>query len=482
MATRLQITGPDHESAAQTRVLVGTRAALRSDVARARLAGALSPELLDAMIASLSPDEDSDVTTTWAPDGCGQRVALCAVDDRVSRANTASRPYAMLSAIRKGVPAKGDVVVDVLLDDASHALAAAVVAGRAFPQYRRRSGADSDRTVTVRLVPLAGTLSDDGLGQIVADAVRHAADLVDRPTSELHTDALVSEAREVAARVGASIQVIQGEDLVRHGLGGLVGVGKAAEHGPALVVLTHAPEGATRTWAWVGKGIVYDTGGLSLKGKSDMPGMKSDMGGAAAVLCAFEAAARSGASARIHAVLCLAENSVGPNATRPDDILTMYSGRTVEVNNTDAEGRLVLADGVAWASKHLAPDAIVDMATLTGAQLMATGRRHAAVVCNDEALEAAAVLAGRASGDLVHPLPYCPEFYIREFRSKVADMKNSVKDRMNAQTSCAAQFVAEHLSGYTGPWLHVDMAGPAREGDRATGWGVGLLIGLLRTA
>jgi probable aminopeptidase NPEPL1 len=160
-------------------------------------------------------------------------------------------------------------------------------------------------------------------------------------------------------------------------------------------------------------------------------------------------------------------------------VITLYSGRTVEVNNTDAEGRLVLGDGVAYASRQLAPDVIIDLATLTGAQLIATGRRHAAVVCNDEALEAAAVRAGRLSGDLVHPLPYCPEFYAREFESKVADMKNSVKDRENAQSSCAAQFVAEHLAGYTGPWLHVDLAGPATAGERGTGFGVGLLLALL---
>ena len=182
----------------------------------------------------------------------------------------------------------------------------------------------------------------------------------------------------------------------------------------------------------------------------------------------------------------------------------------MEINNTDAEGRLVLGDGVAYASQVLAPGLIVDMATLTGAQLVATGKRHAAVVSNCEATEAAAVAAGRASGDLVgrpvravprrcqirsdpgpqpracapsphqvHALPFCPEFYRPEFASKVADMKNSVKDRSNAQSSCAANFVYEHLAeGYTGRWLHVDMAGPAWQ-ERGTGYGVALLLQLL---
>jgi probable aminopeptidase NPEPL1 len=153
----------------------------------------------------------------------------------------------------------------------------------------------------------------------------------------------------------------------------------------------------------------------------------------------------------------------------------------VEVNNTDAEGRLVLADGVAYACRHLRPGLVVDMATLTGAQLVATGRRHAAVVANTLAVEQAAVAAGLASGDLVHPLPYVPEFYRGEFASKVADMKNSVADRNNAQSSCAANFVAEHLAvDYEGGWLHVDIAGPAWAGDRGTGYGVALLLALLQ--
>ncbi len=182
---------------------------------------------------------------------------------------------------------------------------------------------------------------------------------------------------------------------------------------------------------------------------------------------------------RLTAVLCVAENAIGPAATRPDDVITMYSGHTVEVNNTDAEGRLVLADGVAWAARHRSPDVMIDLATLTGAQSMATGKRQAALYCSDEQLEADAVAAGRRSGDLVHPLPYVPEFFRAEFRSPVADMRNSVKDRSNGQSSCAGQFIANHMREHKGPWLHVDMAGPAFSGGRATGYGPALLLALL---
>jgi len=159
----------------------------------------------------------------------------------------------------------------------------------------------------------------------------------------------------------------------------------------------------------------------------------------------------------------------------------MYSGKTVEVNNSDAEGRLVLGDGVSHASKHIEGlDLIIDMATLTGAQMIATGRKHAAVLCNKEELETRAVQAGMISGDLCHPLLYAPELLMDEFKSEVADMKNSVKDRSNAQTSCAGHFIESHLAEtYEGGWIHVDMAGPAAVGERSSGYGVGLVLSLL---
>ena len=267
-----------------------------------------------------------------------------------------------------------------------------------------------------------------------------------------------------------------------------------------------APSGASgkpaaRSVALVGKGITFDTGGLQIKGKSGMPGMKTDLGGAAATLGAFRAAvaldpdgARRGGG-DLHCVLCVAENAVGPAAFRPDDVLLCKSGRSVEINNTDAEGRLVLADGVAFASgETIGADDVVDVATLTGAQMVATGRHFAGIVSDCEALETACVRAGRVSGDLTHALPYAPEFFSKEFGSAVADMRNSVKDRSNAQASCAGQFVANHLApGFSAAsggedganakrWLHVDIAGPAttKGSGRGTGFGVALLVELLR--
>lgn len=472
---------PDALAQHTSLVIAGRVPRLRDDDVAAHLpAGANA--LLPAMLEALRPGDGHASATTWLPGEPPRRLTLIGRSERCSRHNSPGRPDA-LGAGLVGRDGKGRTAVLIALDDASQAVAAAVALARAYPSYSLRSSKKTPpeaRALDVAFIAPGGVpAAVVERAAIIADAARRAGALVDMPTSELTTTAFVRLAREVAAEVGAEIEVIDGEALVERGFGGLAGVGRAAEAGPALVHLAWAPEGAVGRTVWVGKGIVYDTGGLSLKGKSDMPGMKGDMGGAAAVLEAFRAAALLGTGARLDALLCLAENAVGPRSIRPDDVLTMYSGKRVEVNNTDAEGRLVLADGVAFAVKHLAPELLIDLATLTGAQLVATGRRHAAIVCNDDELEARAVAAGKASGDLVHALPYVPEFFREEFKSRVADLKNSVKDRMNAQSSCAAQFIAEHLGDYGGKWLHVDLAGPASQKERGTGFGVALLLELL---
>jgi len=215
--------------------------------------------------------------------------------------------------------------------------------------------------------------------------------------------------------------------------------------------------------------------------------MKRDIAGAAGMFGTFLALAKSGglpSGQPLHCVLCLAENSIGPEAFLQDDILTCYSGLTVEINNTDAEGRLVLSDGVSHVAKHLDCDVVVDMATLTGAQGIATGVHHALIVASDEQLERDVMAAGKHSGDMVHPGIFAPEILMHEFDSDFADMRNSVKNRSNAQSSCAGLFIYRHLThcGYSGHWLHIDMAYPAYEplGNFATGWGIGVLTTFLK--
>lgn len=478
--------------------------------------------LLKHAIDTLVPTNDAGATSQLLliRDGSADAfpVTLHALPKQVSRANSLARPHAIHSFVKNnrtlisksgsdGESAKtNDEVVLVALVLPSHSdtwFAAGAAVARAAPPYvhtqKKASGLlpdSADVAVTTDADQLAVVYAhalseaDKALIKHTADGIQLATRLTDAPPNELHSDTFIAEALRVAKRTNSKATVIQGEELNARGFGGIYGVGKAAHHLPALVALSHYPEGASadaKGVTLVGKGIVYDTGGLSIKTGGFMVGMKRDMGGAASLLAAFEAAVlakNTTDKTPIHVVLCIAENAVGPLATRPDDIHTLYSGKTVEINNTDAEGRLVLADGVAYAVKHLNPKVIVDMATLTGAQGIATGQRIAAIYTNDEDLERLAVTAGKKSGDLVHPVPYAPEFFRAEFKSTVADMKNSVKNRTNAQVSCAGQFIGNHLGEYetTGRWLHVDMAFPIKTDDdeRSTGFGVAFIQSLLK--
>ncbi|XP_029076013.1 syntaxin-16 isoform X4 [Monodon monoceros] len=415
---------------------------------------------------------------------------VAALPSRVSRHNSPSAAHFVTRLVRTCLP-PGTHRCILMVCERSDAFASACALARAFPLFTQRSGASrrpEKKTVTVEFF-LVG--QDNGPVEVstlqcltsATEGVRLAARIVDTPCNEMNTDTFLEEIKKVGKELGIVPTVIRDEELKTRGFGGIYGVGKAALHPPALAVLSHTPVGATQTIAWVGKGIVYDTGGLSMKGKTTMPGMKRDCGGAAAVLGAFRAAVKQGFRDTLHAVFCLAENSVGPSATRPDDIHLLYSGKTVEINNTDAEGRLVLADGVSYACKDLGADIILDIATLTGAQGIATGKYHAAVLTNSAEWEAACMKAGRQCGDLVHPLVYCPELHFSEFTSAVADMKNSVADRDNGPSSCAGLFIASHIGfDWPGVWVHLDIAAPVHAGERATGFGVALLLALFGRA
>ncbi|XP_043978155.1 probable aminopeptidase NPEPL1 [Gambusia affinis] len=451
---------------------------------KGKLQPVVSKETWQAALNTLNPNP-----TDSCPLYLNQAV-VAALPSRVSRHNSPASVHFLSRLIRSCLPGGSNRCI-VVVCERSDVFASACAVARAFPLFTRRS-ASSRRTekkhVTVEFVVVdsdGGLLDEAALKCLssAADGVRLAARIVDTPCSEMNTDHFLDEIKAVGSELGITPVIIRGEELKQRGFGGIYGVGKAAEHPPALAVLSHTPDGATQTIAWVGKGIVYDTGGLSIKGKTTMPGMKRDCGGAAAILGAFKATIKQGFKDNLHAVFCLAENSVGPTATRPDDIHSLYSGKTVEINNTDAEGRLVLADGVVYASKDLSADIILDMATLTGAQGISTGKYHAAVMTNSEQWEVACVRAGRSSGDLAHPLVYCPELHFSEFTSAVADMKNSVADRENAQSSCAGLFIGSHLGfDWPGVWVHVDIASPVHAGERATGFGVALLMALFGQA
>ncbi|KAF4653288.1 putative aminopeptidase npepl1 [Perkinsus chesapeaki] len=319
-----------------------------------------------------------------------------------------------------------------------------------------------------------GEKVDVGRLSVVAENIRRAALLTELPANLLNTRTYLKAIKDIVGELRGKgrieVKVIEGEELEEQGFGGMWNVGKASPGDKSI--------------ALVGKGIVYDTGGLAIKTKDGMMGMKSDMGGSAGLLGAFAALVETEKLKKpLHFIGCLAENSIGPESYRQGDVITLYSGLTVEVNNTDCEGRLVLADGVAYAAKHLDPEMIIDMATLTYAQSVVTGSSHAAIFSNCESLEKDAVDAGKTSGDLVYPVLFCPEVHKAQLRSDIADLKN--QPTPGAGCSCAGSFIYENLIAAAGnddiKFLHVDMASFSTNLDgRASGFGVALVHQLLK--
>lgn len=444
------------------------------------------------LLAVEGDDDDGD-------DDVVHRLVVAGLPSKLSRHNHPMAVHTLTKLV--GGAAKGDRSRLVVLTDDFAIGPLALAIAKAFPLFSMKSTnnnnnnnsggskkANKDKDLHIIFVKSDGSVVDDPqqlrAAQVAAKGAQLSARLVDSHPELLTTSQFSKEVKKLVEEQQGKVQMTEiiGQELAIKGYGGLYGVGKAANCPPRMIILEYDDGDAdSETVALVGKGIVYDTGGLSLKTRAGMAGMKHDMGGAAGMVGGFFSAVELGVSKKVTCILCLAENAIGPDAFRNDDILEMYSGKTVEVNNCDAEGRLVLGDGVAHATKHIENlNLVVDMATLTGAQLVATGKKHAGILCNTPEVETRAMAAGLHSGDLCYPLLYAPELLMDEFKSEVADMKNSVKDRSNAQTSCAGHFIEAHLDeSYEGGWLHVDMAGPGTNGQRGTGYGVGLVLSLL---
>jgi len=283
-------------------------------------------------------------------------------------------------------------------------------------------------------------------------------DLVNTPPSDLVPATFAARAEQVAANSGLAITILDESALADGGYGGIVGVGQGSVHPPRLVRLEHAPEGASRSLVLAGKGITFDSGGLSLKPAKSMEAMKSDMSGAAAVLGAIQAIAALRLPVRVVAYLPLAENMPSGSAQRPSDVVTIFGGTTVEVTNTDAEGRLVLADVLA-ASAADSPDILVDVATLTGAQIVALGPRVGGVMSNDDGLREAVVDAARRAGDAMWPMPLPAELG-KGLESAVADLVNLPADSRGGGMLIAGLFLQEFVPDGV-RWAHLDIAGPA---------------------
>jgi len=313
----------------------------------------------------------------------------------------------------------------------------------------------------------------------VAGAVGLARDLANMPSSRKTPAWLAGEAVRVAAAAGLAVRVRQPGELAAEGFGGILAVGAGSVQPPCLIELGYHPPGARTHVVLAGKGITFDSGGLSLKPNDGMKGMKTDMAGGAAVIAAMSALAELGATVRVTGLIAAAENMPSGSAMRPGDVITHFGGRTTEVLNTDAEGRLVLADALAYADTVLEPDVVVDLATLTGAARVALGGVLGALYASDDALAAALLAAGRQSGEPLWRMPLVDE-YGDALDSPVADLANVPhSSRPRAGSIEAALFLREFTGGR--PWAHLDIAGAARfsdgdQGKGATGFGTRLLL------
>lgn len=445
---------------------------------------------LGRAVEDAKPGDNGGAASTYGGEGAPRKIVVIALPEKVSRHNSPTRCEALRATI-EGARLAGQVsAVIVGVDDASHFNAIGTTVARALPLFSMASKKDGGKDAKKKAKPCASVVCATADGkpvavpadaQDMADAVRMAARLVDMPPDYMRTSHFEKEARAACKGLkGVKVRSIVGDDLLKHGMGGIHGVGRAASVAPRLLVLEYTPKKPRRTVALVGKGLIYDTGGLDIKVGGGMISMKCDMGGAAAVLGAFLVLAKSGCKDKVVALCCMAENAVGPESYRSDDILTTHSGRTIEVNNTDAEGRIVLADGLSYAARDCKADFIIDAATLTGAAKICTGDAMSCTVTNRGGVESLAVECGRATGDLTFPIIWMPELLKAEFTSKVADTTNSVKNRMNAQSSAAAVFLHNFIEDTKKPWLHLDIAGPAFRNGRGTGHGVALMAEIVR--
>lgn len=346
-------------------------------------------------------------------------------------------------------------------------LEGALLGAYSFTEYRTTTRAAAKLSAS-RIDVHTGWGSPDSVSHAaaIAEAMQLVKDLVNTPPSDLFPQSLAERSAAAVSELPVDVTIWDEAALAADGFGGILGVGQGSSRPPRLVKVSYSPAGATRHLALVGKGITFDTGGLSLKPAASMVGMKYDMTGAATVLAVAAAAAKLALPVRITAWLCIAENMPSGTAIRPEDVLRIRGGRTVEVLNTDAEGRLVLADGLVAAAEEK-PDAVIDVATLTGAATVALGTRYFAVM-GDNAIVDPVLAASAAAGELAWPMPL-PDELRQLLNSDVADIANAKIGNKAAGMLLAAVFLRE-FTEKTIPWAHLDIAGSAQNEGGAWGF------------
>lgn len=383
-------------------------------------------------------------------------------------AGAAARELAGVTSATFALPATNLAQVSAVAEGAA-------LGAYAFNEFRASSKGDFKEPLGQIIIAVKST-SDAAVKRALVRAeiiARHTAtvrDLINTPPSHLTPDSFCNRMKKIATPLGLKVEILNESALKSQGYGGIIGVGQGSANPPRLLRISYSPKSAKRRYAFVGKGITFDTGGLALKPANGMEAMKSDMSGAAAVIGAVFAIAELKLPIAIDAWAPLAENMVSENATRPSDIIYIYGGKSVEVLNPDAEGRLVLADALVRAqkvgSKAGGLDGIIDVATLTGAQVVALGTRTSAVMTNNYEFSGEFLTASEKAGESFWPMPL-PEELRASLDSPVADIAN-IGDRMGGML-VAGLFLKEFIEGDL-PWLHLDIAGPSYNESTAHGY------------
>jgi leucyl aminopeptidase len=420
------------------------------------------------------------------------RVALAGAGEAKAkdRAAALERAGAALTA-RFLTSGETTLTLDFAGTSLSPADVAAVLLGARLRAWRYdiyRTKLTEDQKPTLKLLRIvgapAGTEAAWATEAALADGVEFTRELVTEPANVIYPASFVARATERLAGTWITLRVLGRDEMAALGMGALLGVAQGSVREPQLLVMEwNGGAAGAKPTAFVGKGVTFDTGGISLKPPAGMEDMKWDMGGAGAVTGAMLALAKRGAKANVVGICGLVENMPDGNAQRPGDVVTTMSGQTVEVINTDAEGRLVLCDAITWVQKEFAPAAIIDLATLTGAIIISLGNEYGGMFTNDDGLAAKLNAAGEATGERLWRQPLGAA-YDKLIDSPIADMKN-VGPREGGSIT-AAQFIQRFVDKGT-PWAHLDIAGmvwaskPGQTWDKgATGYGVRLLDRFVR--
>jgi leucyl aminopeptidase len=443
------------------------------------------------MATSLGAKANADSKRTLPAAGDGPRIVVVGLESEEPNAEDLRRAAGAGVRHVASLAETGGLSVAVSLGIASSEQLAAVAEGALLGSYTYEPiSAEPAKSGTVEAITVinSGDVKDTDTAasaKTVAQAVVTVRELVNIPANLLYPESFADQVRNLANGSKITVDVLDETTLSEGGYGGLMAVGGGSFRPPRLVRLGYSPRGAKFHLALVGKGITFDTGGLNLKPAEGMYTMKCDMAGAATVLVAVHAIAQLGLKIRVTAYGALAENMPSGSAYRPSDVLTIYGGKTVENGNSDAEGRLVMADALARANEDH-PDLVIDVATLTGACVVALGERTAGLMATDDATADLVLDAAEAAGEDVWQLPI-PKEIRGKLDSKVADLRSTGSDRW-AGALVAAAFLREFVAEGT-PWAHLDIAGPAffdgnpygYVASGGTGVGVRTLIALARS-